>query len=71
MFLDGVCHSAIHFGRVISSRMVEPSRSQSFLVVYGRPVCFPFNASLLIQYALYIISLETLDIPSGEGALSH
>ena len=31
MILDGVCHSAIHFGRVILSRMVEPSRSQSFM----------------------------------------
>ena len=34
MMLDGVCHSAIHFGRVILSRMVETSRSQSFKVFF-------------------------------------
>ena len=30
MILDGVCHSAIPFGRVILPRVVEPSRSSSF-----------------------------------------
>ena len=29
MILDGVCYSVIHFFRVILSRMVEPSCSQS------------------------------------------
>ena len=29
MILDGVCYSVIHFGRVILSRMVELSCSQS------------------------------------------
>ena len=78
MILDGVCHSALHFGRVMLSRMVEPSRSQSskaffwpFLVIYGRSLCFPFNAPLLIQYVLQIISLETLDLPSSEVASTH
>ena len=30
MILDGVYYAVIHFCRVILSRMVEPSRSQSF-----------------------------------------
>ena len=34
MILDGVCHSAIHFGWVILSRMVELSCSQPFIEEY-------------------------------------
>ena len=30
MILDGVYYAVIHFCRIILSRMVEPSRSQSF-----------------------------------------
>ena len=32
--------------------------------------CVSPNAQLLIQYVLYIISLKTLDLPFGEGALT-
>ena len=32
--------------------------------------CVSPNVMLTIQYALYIIFLETLNIPSGEGVLS-
>ena len=38
-------------------------------MVLASPV-FPLHAQLLIQYALYIISLKTLDLPSGEDALT-
>ena len=75
IILEGVCRSAIHFGRVILSRTVEPSRSQYF--VWRVPLsgtfvrCVSPNVMLSIQYALYIISLKTLDLPSGESALSQ
>ena len=69
---------SIHFGRVILYVGNSQSRSQSgnaffwsFPVVYGRPLCFPFNVTLIIQYALYIIFFKSLDLSSGEGVLSH
>ena len=74
----GLVTPLIQFCRVISSGMVQPSCSQSsetffwyFLVVYGRPLCFPFNVTLIVQYALYIIFLKALHLPSGEGVLPH
>ena len=80
MILDGVFKSVIHFCRVILSRMVEPycSRQSStafFLVFYATRTlggtyipCVSPNVTVSIQYVLYIISLKTLDLPSGEGA---
>ena len=68
----------IHFGRLILC-----VRSSPFLVSLLRPFsgylcdvylgctnvpCVSPNASLLIRYVVYIISLKTLDLPSGEGA---
>ena len=58
MILDGVSQSAIHFGRVILSRMVEFSRSQSFLVVYGRPLCLPLMYA--VNFTLFTSSLSRL-----------
>ena len=43
MILDGVFYSVLHFCRVILSRMVEPSCSQSFLDEY----CIFFDVCLL------------------------
>ena len=64
----------IHFGRVILYVWNSHTRSQAskafFLIVYGRPLCFPFDVTLLVRYVLSII-FETLDLPSGkEGVLS-
>ena len=76
----GLVTPLIHFGRVILYVQNSHLRSQSsihkiflwsFLVVYGRPLCFLFNVTLIVQYALYIIFLKTLHLPSGEGVLSH
>ena len=68
----------IHFGRVmLYVGNSHPPCSQSsksffwsFLVVYGRPLCFSFNVTLIVQYALYIIFLKTLHLPSGKGVFS-
>ena len=67
LFFMGLVTPLIQFCRVISSGMVESSSSQSsktfpwsFLVVYERPLYFPFNVTLIIQYAIYIIFLKTL-----------
>ena len=60
MILDGIFYPAIHFGKVILSCMAEPSCSQYFLV-NKRPLCLP----------LVLRSLKTLDLLSGEGALTH
>ena len=51
MILDGVCYPIIHFCRVILSRMVEPSCSQSFMVFYQTPVS-------LLQYYSTIPSFQ-------------
>ena len=67
MILDGVSYSVfIQLCRVILSSMVEPYCGQFFLeqvlsdtpstFVSGRlstPLCFPFNATMLIQYVLH------------------
>ena len=67
MILDGISYSVfIQVCRVILSSMVEPYCGQSFLeqvlsdipsnFVSGRlstPLCFPFNATLLIKYVLH------------------
>ena len=65
MILDEVCYFAfIQFCTVILSRMVEPYLSvfleqvlsdlQNAFVsgCLSTPLCFPFNATLLIQYVL-------------------
>ena len=67
-----------HFGRVMLYGWNSHPRMKvsllktffwSFLVVYGRPLCFPFSVTLIIQYALYIIFLKTLHLPFGEGVI--
>ena len=77
-FYMGLVTPPIHFGRVILYVWNSHPRSQysktffwSFLVVYGRPLCFPFNVTLIIHYALYIIFLKTPHLPSGAVVLSH
>ena len=72
----GLVTPPIHFDRVILYvwDSYPPSRSSkgffwSFLVVYRRPLSFPFSVTMIIQYALYIIFLKTLHIPSVEGVL--
>ena len=74
----GLVTPPIHFGRVILYVWNSHLRSQSskaffcfFLVVYGRPLCFPFNVTLIMQYALCIIFLETLHLSSGKVILSE
>ena len=67
MILDGVSHSAIHFGRVILSRiyiMVEPSRSQSSSLTCtlgGTYVScvFPNNPLLIIIRSLHYLSQDS------------
>ena len=62
------------------SRMIEPYRSQSFLeqvlsdipstFVSGRlstPLCFSFNATLLVQIRSTPSSPRLLDLSFGEG----
>ena len=84
MILDKVYYPVAHFSRAISSRMVEPSYIQLFLVfsdkclvpalsslgVYGRPLCLPLDATLLIVRSLHHL-FKNLDLPSGEGAEIH
>ena len=64
--------------------MVAPSCSEYFLVlsdeylvpvllspaVYGRPLCFPLNAMLLMIRSIHHI-FKTLDLSSDEGVLTH
>ena len=60
---------------------IAPSSQSSltFFLVFVRrvpwvvltPHCVSPNVMLIIQYALYIISLKTLHLPSGKGVLSH
>ena len=72
----GLVTPLIQFCWAISSRMVEPSCSQSFLDkycricrvlsslgVYRRPCVSPINAPLLIQYVLYVIFPRLLTLP--------
>ena len=71
MILDGVCNSAIHFGRIILSRTVEPSRSQSSKAFF----CLLLTCTLGVLTSLvliqHVISLKTFNLPSGESALKH
>ena len=78
LFYMGLVAPPIHCGRVILYVWNSHPRSQSskglfrsFLVVYGRPLCFPLNVTHIIQHPLYIIFLKTLHFPSGEVVLSH
>ena len=83
MSLDGVGYPVTHLCGVILSRMVEPFCSQYFLVlsdessvpvlssqgVYIR-LCLPFNATLSLIRSINHL-FKTLDLPSGEGALTY
>ena len=64
----------IHLGRVILYVWNKPRLvsllCDVYLGWYVRPYCAYANVMLIIQYALYIISLKTLHLPSGEGVLS-
>ena len=81
MILDGILYSIIYFGRVILYVWNSPvlfsllslfyGFFRSNLFVYCRPLCFPFNVVLLIQYALYTIFSQDSDLPSGEGVSTH
>ena len=69
---------------VILSRTVGPSCSQYLLVlsdeyllpilsspvVYERPLCLPLDATLLMIRSIHHL-FKTLDLPSGESALTH
>ena len=72
-FLMGFCTLLyILVGSYYAYRVAPFSQSSKvllryFLVIYEHPLCFPFNATLLIRYALYIIVLKTLHHPCGEG----
>ena len=63
----GYVTPSIHFGRVILSVWSSPFQSVFYATctLDGTyvPCVFP-NDTLLIQYALYIISLKTLGLPS-------
>ena len=59
MILDGVSSSAfIHLCRVILYRIMNPtvvslSKASTVSGRLSRPLCFSFNARLLIQYVLH------------------
>ena len=68
MILDGVCHSSIHFGRVILSRMVDPYCSQSpeaFLWSFMRRGPWVVLTSPVFSPSLWrgCINRDILDIP--------
>ena len=60
MILDGVCYPVIHFFRVISSRMVEPSCSQSSLDEYcifwsfTRRLCLPLQGYAIVRSPYHV-----------------
>ena len=84
MILDGVCYSVIHFWRVMLSRMIQPSCSQSFMLVstclYLRVISSPgvyiidasvspLHAPLLIISPFYHLS-KTLSPPLWQGYIN-
>ena len=73
MILDEVCYPVILFCGVILSRMVQPSSVQSvsdvYLGWYARPLCLPSCSDTNINSSCHLF--KALDLPSGEGALTH
>ena len=83
MVLDGVCYPVVYLCWVILSRLVEPSCSQYFRVLFDeylvpvrwstgvyRCLCLPFNGTLSMIRSINHF-FKTLDLPSGKGALIH
>ena len=75
VILDGVCYSGLQFCRVILSRMIELSCSQSFLDEYCLICRVPSSPGVYrrpcVSPSMLHHLFNTLNLPSDEGGLTH